>query len=128
MSKLLLKKLILYTCQKTALSFNNKLYGDIDGVTMGRSLGPVLVNIIMTECKKVIVDKFMKEKVVIFYGRYVDDTLFITKKKDINYVFNQFNNFNMNLKLTIYTFENCIPHFLNIEICQNGLGIYHILT
>ena len=77
----------------------------------------------MTECEKVIVDKLKKEKVIMFYTRYVDDTLLIIKKKDINYVLNQFNNFDKNLKITIDTFENSVPHFLDIEICPNGLGI-----
>ena len=44
-----LKKLIKDTCMKTAFSYNNKLYKQIDGVSMGSSLGPVLANIIMTE-------------------------------------------------------------------------------
>ena len=98
LSKLSLKKLILHTCQKTALSFNNKLYEQIDGESMGASLGPVLANIIMTECKKVILHKLMKEKVIMFYTRYVDDTLLIIKKRYINYVLNQFNSFDKNLK------------------------------
>ena len=34
LSKRSLKKLILDTCQKTALLFNNKLYEQIDGVWM----------------------------------------------------------------------------------------------
>ena len=63
LSKHLLKKLILDTYQKTT-SFNNKLCEQIDGVNMGRSLGPVLANIIMIDCEKVIVDKLMKEKVI----------------------------------------------------------------
>ena len=88
LSKCSLKKLTLGTCQKMALSFNNKLYEQVDGVSMGGSLGPVLANIIMTECEKVIVDKLMKEKVVMFYTRYVGDTLLIIKKRDINYVLN----------------------------------------
>ena len=92
---------------------------------MGGSLGPVLANIIMTECKKVIVDKLMKEKVIMFYTRYVDDTLLIIKKRDINYVLNQFNSFDKNLKFTTDTFENSALHFLDIEICPNGLCIYH---
>ena len=29
------------------------------------------------------------------------------------------------LKFTIDTFQNSVPHFLDIEICLNGLGIYH---
>ena len=57
LSKHPLKKLILHTCQKTAFSFNNKMYEQLDGASMGGSVGPVLANIIMTECEKVIVDK-----------------------------------------------------------------------
>ena len=107
-----------------ALSFNDKLYEQIDRVSMGGSLGPVLANIIMTECKQVI-DKLMKEEVIMFYTRYVDNTLLIIKKRDINYVLNQFNSFDKNLKFAIDTFENSVPHFLDIEICPDGLGIYH---
>ena len=44
LSKRSLKKLILDTCQKTALSFNNKLFEQIDGVSMGGSLYSVLAN------------------------------------------------------------------------------------
>ena len=44
-----LKKLILDSCNKTAFSFNNKIYEQIDGVSMGSSLGAVLANIILTE-------------------------------------------------------------------------------
>ena len=29
------------------------------------------------------------------------------------------------MKFTIDTFENNVPHFLDIEICPDGLGIYH---
>ena len=91
---------------------------------MGGSLGPVLANIIMTECEKAIVDKLMKEKAITFYTRYIDHTLLIIRKKDINYILNQFNNFDKNLKFTIYIFENSVLHFLDIEICPHGLGIY----
>ena len=122
LSKHSFKKLILDTCQKTALSFNNKLYEQIEGVSMRESLGPALANIIITECEKVIVDKLMKKKVFVFYTRYVDDTFLIIKKKDIN-VLNQFNSFDENLKFTINTFEKSVPHFL--YICPNGLAIYH---
>ena len=124
LSKRSLKKLILDTCQKTAFSFNNKMYEQLDGVSMGGSLGPVLANIIMTECGKVIVDKLIEDGIIKFYIRYVDDTLLVIKRTDISYVLNKFNSFDDNLKLTIDTFENCVPHFLDTEICPNGLGIY----
>ena len=44
-----LKKLILDTCTKTAFLFNNIIYEQKDGVSMGSVLGPVMANIIMTE-------------------------------------------------------------------------------
>ena len=117
LSKSSLKNLVLDTCQKISLPFNNKLYEQINGVSMGVSLGPVLGNIIMTEWEKVTLVKLMKQKVIMFYTRYVDDTFLIIKKRDINYVLNQLNIFDKNLNFTIDTFENSVPHFLDIEIC-----------
>ena len=117
--------MILDIRQKTALLFNNKLYEQIDGVSMGGSLGPVLVNIIMTECEKLIVDNLIKDKAIMFYVRYVEDTLLVIKRKDINFLLKQFKNFDKNLQFTIDTFENCVPHFLDTDICPNGLGFFH---
>ena len=101
------------------------MYEQKDGVSMGGSLGPVLANIIMTECEKVIVNQLIENKFVKFSIRYVDDTLLVLRKKDIDIILNKFNSFNKNLKFTVDTFQNCVPHFLDIEICPNGLRIYH---
>ena len=72
------KKIIWDTCQKTAFSFDNKIYEQLDGVSMSGSLRPVLANIIMTECEKVIVDKLMEDGITKYYERYVDDTRYTT--------------------------------------------------
>ena len=101
------------------------MHEQIDSVSMGGYLGPVLANVIMTKCEKVIVNQLIEINVVKFYIRYVDDTLLVLRKKDIDIVLNKFNSFNKNLKFTVDTFESCVPHFLDIEICPNGLGIYH---
>ena len=89
------------------------------------SHGPVLANIIMTECEKVIVDKLIEDKTTKFYVRYVDNTVLVIKRTYILYVLNKFNSFDDNLEFTIDTFENYVPHFFDIEICPNGLGNYH---
>ena len=60
-----------------------------------------------------------------FYTRDVDDTLLKIKKRDTDYVLNQINSFDKNLKFTIDAFENSVPHSLDVEICPNGLGTYH---
>ena len=67
------------TCSKTVFSTNNKLYQQIDGVSMGSSLGPVLANIIMTEMEKTIIKKFIDDKILLFNERYADDTLVVIK-------------------------------------------------
>ena len=43
----------------------------------------------------------------------------------MNYVLNQFDKFDKNLKFTIDKFENCVPRFPDTEICPNVLGIFH---
>ena len=67
-----LKKLIKDSCSKTVFSASNRLYQQIDGVSMGSSTGPLLANIIINEIGKTIIKKFIDEKILLFYWRYVD--------------------------------------------------------
>ena len=80
LKKRTLNKLIKDTCSKTVFSVSNKLYQQIDGVSMGSSLGPLLANIIMTEMEKTIIKKFIDDKILLFYECYVDDTLVVINK------------------------------------------------
>ena len=124
LSKKILKKLTLDTCQKTGFTFDNIIYEQKDGVSMGASLGSVLANIIMTECEKVILDNLVKEGTRKFYVRYVDDTLLLVQRQDIDKALQAFNGFDKNLKFTVDKFENETPHFLDLEICPNGLNVF----
>ena len=81
MRKSTLKKLIKDSCTKTTFSFDGKIYKHINSVSMGLSLGPVLANVIMTEFKRLVVDKIIKDGI---YIRYVDDTLVLAKAEDID--------------------------------------------
>ena len=58
------------------------MYEQTDGVSMGESVGSVLVNIIMIECEKVIVKQLIENDIVKFFIRYFDDTLLVFKKKE----------------------------------------------
>ena len=78
-----LKKLIKDSCSKIVFSANNKLYQQIDGVSMGSSLGPLLGNITMIEMEKTIIKKFIDDKILSFYGHYVYDTLVVKKQESI---------------------------------------------
>ena len=78
-----LKKLILDTCTKTAFSFNNIIYEQKDGVSMGSSLGPVMANIIMTELEDKVIKRLINDGTIKFYCRYVDDTLLVVNHKTL---------------------------------------------
>ena len=74
-----LRKLIRDTCTKTAFMFNNVCYEQIDGVSMGGSLGPLLANIIMTELEDQVVRGLIDKGIIKFYTRFADDALLLIK-------------------------------------------------
>ena len=88
-----LKKLLKDCCTKNAFTFNNVIYEQIDGVSMGSCLGPTLAYIIMTELEIKVVDSLFKDGLLKFYIRYVDDTLALFKETDIDNVLSKLNGF-----------------------------------
>ena len=132
LSKRSLKKLILDSCNKTAFSFKNKIYEQIDGISMGSSLGlgPVLANVILTEFEKLIVSDLVDSGLIKFYRRYVDDTLILV---NLNLIISHFyskssKSFHKNLKFTVDRFENDFVHFLDIKISCDGTDVYRKST
>ena len=91
---------------------------------MGASLGLILANIVMTECEKVIVHNLVKEGTIKFCVCYIDDTLLLVKRQDNDKVLKAFNWFDKNLKFSVDIFVNETPHFLDLEICPNGLTMF----
>ena len=69
LTKRTLKKLMKDTC--TVFSFNNALYEQVNGVSMGSSLGPVLANVLMTEFEKVVVQALVDDRTLPFYIFYL---------------------------------------------------------
>ena len=120
-----MKKLILDACTKTVFSFNSKFYRQVDGVSIGSPLGPVLANIIMTKLESTIVKELVDISLVKLYMRYVDDTLLLVKDKDINYIHKRLNSFDKNIKFTIDNFPDGKVHFLDIKVDKNHTDIYY---
>ena len=81
-----MRKLLGGTCTKTTFMFNGNIYKQIDGVSMGASLGPVLANVKTTELEKVCVQKLIDDGTIKFYARYVDETLLIIKDENVDRV------------------------------------------
>ena len=91
---------------------------------MGASLGPVLANIIMTELEHGVVDNLIQDGTIKFYARYVDDTLLLVKPEQVDEILAKFNRFHRNLEFTVDKFEECEPHFLDLNIHRDGISIY----
>ena len=118
-----MKKFIIDSSTKTAFSINNKIYKQIDGVSNGSPVGPFLVNIIITELKKVIVQDLVDKHLIKVYMRYVDDTLLLVKEKDIKLIHERLNSFDKNIKFTVDNFPDGNVHFLDIQIYKNHKSI-----
>ena len=119
-----MKKLLKDCCTKSVFSFNNTIYEQIYGVSMGSCLGPVLANIIMTELESVIVDKLFAANLLKFYIRYVDDTLALIKEPDIGIVLKKLNSFHPSLKFTFETLDHGIVHYLDVKTVDKETDIH----
>ena len=56
---------------KTAFTFNDVIYEQVNGVSMGGTLGPLMANIILTELEDKVVRRLINPDVIKFYCRYV---------------------------------------------------------
>ena len=119
LNKRTLKKLILDSCQKSIFSFNNDLYKQIDGLSMGMVMAPVMAGIVMADLEEKIIKPLINSNIIKFYSRYVDDTLVLIKPENINYVHNLLNSYHKNLKFTVDTFEDNLIHFLDLLILDD---------
>ena len=88
-------------------------------------LGPVLVNIIMTELEKIIVKDLVDKSLIKVYMRYVDGTLLLVKEKDIKLIHKCLNSFDKNIKFTIENFLDGNVHFFDIQIDKYHTSIYY---
>jgi hypothetical protein len=119
-----LRKLIRDTCKKTVFSCKDVYYEQIDGVSIGGPLDPVMANIILTEFERIVINSLINSGIIKFYCRYVDDTLLLIKHDDIDFLLNQFHSFDRNIRFTYVVFSDEPPHFLDLNLDGNKFSIY----
>ena len=59
------------TTKSVSFNFNDTMYRQVDGISMGSSWGPIIANIFFGFYEKLLFDRFPKPYI---YLRYVDDT------------------------------------------------------
>ena len=106
LSKRSLKKLLLNACTKTAFSFSKKLYEQINRVSVGSPLCPLMANVMMTELERRVVKDLFNKGYLKLYIRYMDNRLVLMKKSDVTIVLQALNGFHKNLTFTVDTFDD----------------------
>jgi hypothetical protein len=102
--------------QESIFTFNKKLYKQIDGVSMGSRLGPIIANIFMHNFEMKHMDNLIKLGVK-FWSRFVDDVFVIIKKgSEVEKILDFLNSQHNKLKFTMEMEINKQINFLDIKV------------
>ena len=107
-------KLMKFATSSTEFSFNNIMYRQKDGVSMGSPLGPTMANIFMGYLEH---HYFMNNEQPLMYYRYVDDCFVLFKNEDeCMRMFDKFNHLHPAISFTMEKERNgCLP-FLDVLV------------
>ena len=110
--------------------FNSKLYLQLDGVSMGGCLSPVLANAFMCIKEKQWLNDCPIDIKPQFYRRYVDDTFLLFRDKDHITKFKQYLNAkHPNIKFTSEIEENNQLPFIGVTVSHSNnsfqTDVYH---
>ena len=95
-SKMIFRRLLIKLATDGTFKFNNRFLKQVDGCTMGGPLSVTFSDIYIVKMEN---DVVIPSK-PIFYLRFVDD-IYNRRKLGDNFLFDRFNNYHLNIKLTI---------------------------
>ena len=132
LSKQDLTKLFSFATAQTHFLFNGNTYDQIDGVSMGSPLAPVLANLFMGHHEKIWLENFNNSD-VLFYRRYVDDTFCLfNSKHDALSFFNFLNKQHPNITFSMEKEANKKLAFLDVLVDNTSssptTSVYHKTT
>lgn len=111
-------------------TFNNKIYMQHRGLAMGSSIAGTIANIYINHLeKKTLGIKSSPMDKIIYYKRYVDDTLLLVDgdTNDINKILDTLNKQDRNIKFTVEYENNGSINFLDLNISkENNLHTFKV--
>lgn len=99
-------------------SFNNTHYKQKDSLAMGSPLSPILARILMTRILEFTLIQLGHTPK--FVALYVDDSLWILKKNETNFILDTLNHFHERIKFTVEKESNNTIKFLDLMIQREG--------
>ena len=112
-------KLLHLAVDDTYFIFNETLYKQTDGLSMGNPIAPVMANIFLCDLETRILDTCNPDFKPIFYRRDLDDTFVIFKEEHHASLFlNHLNNIHQNIIFTIERETNRQLPFLDMSISR----------
>ena len=117
-----LTKLLDISTSESVFIFNNKLYSQIDGVSMGSCLGPSYANAFLCYYENIWLSECPLAFKPLYYRRYVDDTFVIFKEQShvtqfLDYLNTRHRNINFTYEIEE---ENKIAFLDTLIVKENG--------
>ena len=125
LSKNELHQLIKLATTESFFIFDDKMYKQLDGVSMGSPLGPTLANAFLCHYEKLWLEECPPEFKPVVYRRYVDD-IFVLFKSDehLSSFVNYMNSKHISMKFTSENENSNCFSFLDVKItrCNEGFS------
>ncbi|VDQ09119.1 unnamed protein product [Trichobilharzia regenti] len=103
--------------------FNNSYYRQVDGITMGSPLGPILADFFLAKLENGKLKDIIKE--LDMYYRYVDDTFILADwNVNIDELLLKFNNIYPSLTFTCEEEQENKLHFLDVLLSRREDGSF----
>ena len=118
-----MKKLLTFATSESTVLFNNVLYNQVDGISMGSVLGPVYANAFMCAKEIIWLRNCPPDFKPLYYRRYVDDTFLIFRRdEDVGLFLNYLNSQHNNIKFTSEKESNGSLSFLDVKVEKSFNG------
>ena len=104
----------------TSFSTTTGYYRQRDGSSMGSKLSPLLADIFMHEIECPFFNKLRCDGKVMYYGRFVDDSLIICLKEEIDNIFSLANKLHKNIEFTMEQMVDGKISYLDTEFRAIG--------
>ena len=116
LKKFQFERLLRTATQESHFYFKGNYFNQIDGVAMGSPLAPTLANIFISEIENKIMNE-LRNKGVLSWMRYVDDTFVIVENKDkIEDILTFLNSQHKNIKFTVEFEDKHVISFLDVRV------------